>query len=277
MARGRRKKARISLVFGDALKAAREKEKLSTTELGRRIEKSDAIISRYESGQQLPPKTTLEALEREVKVSLRAEWEQVKPEWDRLIQERKIKRAKEKNVDKSRVVDNQRSMSIKIEGYIAAGEGVVNFDDSYESITIPIEMLHRPQLPAFALRVKGDSMIDEFIVDGDVIILQAYTPPQNGMIVAALIDGDRAVCKRWYKFRNQVELLSANPNYPVPIKRPANKVAFKGVLVGLLRFPPLRPAESKSPPNHPTSFGGRFNIDDDEEARGTGTHDNTNS
>lgn len=56
----------------------------------------------YESGQQLPPRTTLDALEREVKTSLRKEWEKVKPEWDRLVKGRKAKRAAKPKGKKSK-------------------------------------------------------------------------------------------------------------------------------------------------------------------------------
>jgi transcriptional regulator with XRE-family HTH domain len=92
MARNRSKKAIVSLLFGDALKAARKNVGLSQVELSRRIEKSDATISRYESGLEFPPKTTLEAIEREVKASLQQEWITVKPEWEKL----KADKAKEK-------------------------------------------------------------------------------------------------------------------------------------------------------------------------------------
>lgn len=83
--------------FGDALKAAREDAGLSHEELARRIDKSVGLLSMYETGQRFPPQTTLEAIEREVKINLRAIWEKYKPEWDRLMRERREQRDAEQN------------------------------------------------------------------------------------------------------------------------------------------------------------------------------------
>lgn len=67
---------------------------MSTIELGRLIDKSDTIISYYEGGLRLPPKTTLEAIERELKTNLRTPWERVKPIWDEYLRKQKaLKRA----------------------------------------------------------------------------------------------------------------------------------------------------------------------------------------
>jgi transcriptional regulator with XRE-family HTH domain len=94
MPRNRSNNPFIPLDFGDALKAARKAQKLTTTELAHRIDKTDPSISRYESGQGLPPKTTLEAIERAVKRSLRKEWERVRPFWQAYLKKRKEEQKK---------------------------------------------------------------------------------------------------------------------------------------------------------------------------------------
>lgn len=98
--RERKKGAVIPLDFGNALKAARD-EKFSTTEVGWMIGKSDAIISMYEGGLQLPPETTMEALENKLEASLRPAWEKVKPAWEEFKRRRKEGRTKERPVQPS--------------------------------------------------------------------------------------------------------------------------------------------------------------------------------
>jgi transcriptional regulator with XRE-family HTH domain len=99
MARNRSNKSPISLDFGNALKEAREHEGLSHEELAQRLDMSPAIISLYETGQRFPKKTTLGALEREVKASLIAQWGKVKPEWDKHIEKQKSQRKSKKVVN----------------------------------------------------------------------------------------------------------------------------------------------------------------------------------
>jgi repressor LexA len=87
----------------------------------------------------------------------------------------------------------------------------------------------------FALRVRGDSMIDEQIRDHDLIVLQSQQTADNGQTVVALIDATDATVKRFYGGRNQVRLEPANPNYKPIIVRPPERVQVQGVVVGVIR------------------------------------------
>lgn len=84
----------------------------------------------------------------------------------------------------------------------------------------------------FCLRVKGDSMIDDHIAEGDYVIVRKQTDCRDGDIVVARIDGDEATLKRYYKETHRVRLEPANKGMK-PIF--SNKVALEGVVVGVIR------------------------------------------
>ena len=126
----------------------------------------------------------------------------------------------------------EEKYEIPLLGVVAAGapiEAVLN----YETVYIPRDMKRDGRM--FALRVRGDSMIDEQIRDGDFIILQAQQTAENGQTVVALIDGTDATVKRFYGGRNQIRLEPANPNYEPIIVRPPQRAQIQGVVVGVIR------------------------------------------
>src|SRR5207248_11726736 len=121
---------------------------------------------------------------------------------------------------------------IPLLGVVAAGapiEAVLN----YETVYIPRDMMRDGRM--FALRVRGDSMIDEQIRNNDFIILQSQQTAENGKTVVALIDGSDATVKRFYGSRNQVRLEAANPRYKPIMIRPPERVQIQGVVVGVIR------------------------------------------
>ena len=121
---------------------------------------------------------------------------------------------------------------IPLLGVVAAGapiEAVLN----YETVCIPRDMMREGRM--FALRVRGDSMIDEQIRDHDVIILNSQQTAENGQTVVALIDGSDATVKRFYGGRGQVRLEPANPSYKPIVVRPPERVQIQGVVVGVIR------------------------------------------
>jgi repressor LexA len=126
----------------------------------------------------------------------------------------------------------EESYEIPLLGVVAAGEpieAVLN----YEMVSIPRDMLSQGRM--FALRVRGDSMIDEQIREDDFIILQSQPTAENGQTVVALIDGSDATVKRFYGGRNQVRLEAANPRYKPIVIRPPERVQIQGVVVGVIR------------------------------------------
>lgn len=127
---------------------------------------------------------------------------------------------------------HEDNYEIPLLGIVAAGapiEAVLN----HETVSIPRDMLRPGRM--FALRVRGDSMIDEQIREGDFIVLQSQQTADNGQTVVALIDGSDATVKRFYVGRNQVRLEAANPLYKPIVIRPPERVQIQGLVVGVIR------------------------------------------
>ncbi len=121
---------------------------------------------------------------------------------------------------------------IPLLGVIAAGrpiEAVL----SQETVCITRDMLGRGR--TFALRVRGDSMIDEQIRDGDLIIVESRQTAENGQTVVALIDGSDATVKRFYKEWSRVRLEPANARYRTIIIKPPTRVGIQGIVIGVIR------------------------------------------
>lgn len=121
---------------------------------------------------------------------------------------------------------------IPLLGVIAAGRPIEAIL-AQESICIPRDMLGKGR--TFALRVKGDSMTGEGILDGDSIIVESRRTAENGQTVVALVDGSDATVKRFYKERGQVRLEAANPRYKPIIIKPSDRVEIQGIVIGVLR------------------------------------------
>ena len=119
-------------------------------------------------------------------------------------------------------------------GRIAAGAPLDAVEDA-EAITVPRFLLGsvRPS-DVYALRVTGDSMIDEHICDGDIALIENRTEARDGEIVVALVEGARATLKRLFRFGPEVELRPANSNLR-PIRLHASRVQVQGIFRGLLR------------------------------------------
>jgi repressor LexA len=135
---------------------------------------------------------------------------------------------------KARTIRVLKPMGIPILGAIAAGSVVESFTDSVEQLDFSSTLL-RPG--DYALRVRGDSMIDALIDDGDVVIMRPVPDPKalkNGTIVAARVNGDGTTLKYYHRKGNQVALKPANRNY-TPIEAAATDVEVQGVLVGVWR------------------------------------------
>ena len=115
-------------------------------------------------------------------------------------------------------------------GEVAAGRPLEPFEHP-EPIEIPPSLLRGGE--NFALRVRGDSMIDDGIHDGDIVIVRRQSTAENGQTVVALVDGE-ATIKKYFRRGQRVELLPANPQVP-PIVVEWGDVLIRGVVVGLIR------------------------------------------
>jgi repressor LexA len=125
-----------------------------------------------------------------------------------------------------------RSTFVPLMGRIAAGVPISAIQDHSANINVPPEMLGGGE--HFALEVKGDSMIEAGIFEGDTVIIRKGETAINGDIVVALVDDEEATLKRLRKKGESVALEAANPIYETRIFGP-DRVRVQGKLVGLLR------------------------------------------
>ncbi|GHA12071.1 LexA repressor [Devosia pacifica] len=125
-----------------------------------------------------------------------------------------------------------RSVSVPVMGRIAAGVPIEAIQTHSHTITIPPEMLGTGE--HYALEVRGDSMIEAGIFDGDTVLIRKQDSAGTGEIVVALVDDEEATLKRLRRKGNSVALEAANPAYETRIFGP-ERVKVQGRLVGLLR------------------------------------------
>lgn len=125
-----------------------------------------------------------------------------------------------------------RRDEIPLLGTVAAGQPIEAIL-SHDTISVPPDLHGRGR--TFALRVRGDSMIDEHIQDGDIIIVTSQKTADNGQVVVALIDGNYATVKKFYHETDFIRLEPANPQFkPIFIKTP-ERIQIQGVVTGLIR------------------------------------------
>ena len=132
------------------------------------------------------------------------------------------------------------AVPVPVLGNIAAGEPLPIpsseswASDEFENIDLPTS-LTKGKDNVYALRVKGTSMIDAFVADGDLILLEPISQPENGDMVAAwLTDREEVTLKRFYLEGDKVRLQPENSTMD-PITVPADKVAVRGRVVGVVR------------------------------------------
>ena len=125
-----------------------------------------------------------------------------------------------------------RAAIVPLMGRIAAGVPISAIQDHSNNIAVPPEMLSGGE--HFALEVKGDSMIDAGIFDGDTVLIRKGDTAHNGDIVVALVDDEEATLKRLRRKGDSIALEAANAAYETRIFGP-DRVRVQGRLVGLLR------------------------------------------
>jgi repressor LexA len=125
-----------------------------------------------------------------------------------------------------------RAIELPLLGYVAAGVPIEAVASS-ESISVP-EALVTGKRDTYVLRVRGDSMIDEQIRDGDWVVVEDRRSADNGEMVIALIGGQDATLKKFYKENGRVRLQPANPTMQ-PIVVDPDSVQIQGVVVGVMR------------------------------------------
>ena len=126
-----------------------------------------------------------------------------------------------------------RPVAVPVMGRIAAGTPIEAIQTRSHTISMPPEMLSATG-EHFALEVRGDSMIEAGILDGDMALLKRTDAADTGDIVVALIDDEEATLKRFRRRGASIALEPANTAYEVRIL-PPNRVRIQGKLVGLFR------------------------------------------
>jgi len=121
---------------------------------------------------------------------------------------------------------------IPLMGIVAAGQPIEAIL-SHDTIAVPKDWQGHGR--TFALRVRGESMIDENIQDGDIIIVQSQKTAENGQVVIALIDGNYATVKKFYREPEFIRLEPANPQYKPIFIKTEERIQIQGVVRGLIR------------------------------------------
>jgi repressor LexA len=121
--------------------------------------------------------------------------------------------------------------ALPLYGYIAAGSPIEAISNP-ESIDVPVQL--RTSNPCYVLEVRGDSMIEEGILDGDWVVIEHRNRARNGEIVVALVDGEEATLKRLEQRPDEVVLHPANSSLSAMHFNP-EQVQIQGVLVGQMR------------------------------------------
>lgn len=130
-----------------------------------------------------------------------------------------------------KVSEALKGIELPILGYIAAGQPISTYTDPNMSVNVPTSMLSGKKR-SYVLQVKGDSMIEDGILDGDYVIIEEQNFANNGEIVVALLENGLATLKRFFKEANRIRLEPANaamePIYTTEVK-------IQGKCVGVIR------------------------------------------
>ena len=133
----------------------------------------------------------------------------------------------------SELVPQSRSVDIHVLpviGEIAAGGPIEAYQDASETLSVP-EML-APSGDAYVLRVRGDSMVDAHIADGDFVVIRPQQSARNGDIVVAQVEENAVTLKQFFREKGRVRLQPANDAYPAMFY---DDVRIQGKLIGVIR------------------------------------------
>ncbi len=144
-----------------------------------------------------------------------------------------IKRAwnRSRSVELVQTKAGGRAVELPLLGFVAAGAPIEAVATA-ESIAVPEDLVGKKD--TYVLRVRGESMIDEQIRDGDFVIVEDRKTAENGEMVIALLGGSDVTLKKFYRENGQIRLQPANPNMQALIV-PADQLQVQGVVVGVMR------------------------------------------
>lgn len=128
-------------------------------------------------------------------------------------------------------VTTSRSLEVPMLGRVTAGQPI-QMNEIPETVSLPESMIGKGE--TFVLEVRGDSMIDEAIKDGDLVIVEKRSTANNGDMVIACIENEEVTLKRIYKEGSRVRLQPSNPSMS-PIIIENCDVTIKGIVIGVMR------------------------------------------
>ena len=123
-------------------------------------------------------------------------------------------------------------IAIPLLGWVAAGQPVDLYEHQ-EQVSVPVSMVRRN---SYALKVRGHSMVDDNIQDGDIIVVEKRETASNGESVVAMINGEQVTLKKFYIEASGIRLQPANPDME-PIYLKNEEVQILGIVAGVIRMP----------------------------------------
>ena len=172
---------------------------------------------------------TLQEIADELGISKITVFEHVESLLKKGMLTRRSNKARSLELTSSVRLPDERPTLMPLVGRIAAGAPI-------EAIEVPdsidLEEVFASRRPVRVLTVTGDSMIDEHIRDGDLVVYEERSNPRNGDTVVALVNGEEATLKKFFKEKNRIRLQPANEDYE-PIY--ARDVQVQGVVIGVIR------------------------------------------
>ena len=196
--------------FSNILRQLRISDNLTQKQLADALGLAFSTISMYERGEREPDFETMEAIADYFNVTM-----------DYL-------HGKTNNISFENIIPLPNMNKIPLLGTIACGEPILAEENIESEINIPEDIR-----ADFALRCKGDSMVDARIMDGDIVYIRQQPTVNNGEIAAVLI-GDEATLKRVYLSANTVTLMPCNPKYQpfVYTNEQLNEIRILGKAIG---------------------------------------------
>ena len=185
------------------------------------------IIRDYRKSEGYSP--TLQEMADELGISKITVFEHVEALLEKGLLTRRSNKARSLALTSSVRLPDERPTLLPLVGRIAAGQPI-------EAIEVPdavdMEDIFTSRHPVRVLTVTGDSMVDEHIRDGDMVVYEDRSNPRNGDTVVALVGGEEATLKKFYKEKNRVRLQPANEAYKPIYTR---NVQIQGVVIGVIR------------------------------------------
>lgn len=137
---------------------------------------------------------------------------------------------KQSSVKAEPAISSSQTIALPVAGLITAGEPIEAIEDRTQTLDVPQELIRNDN--SYILKVKGDSMIESLIADGDYVVVEKKEHANNGDIVVALLEDGTATLKEFHKEKNYIRLQPRNKSYK-PLK--VRSVVIQGTVAGIIR------------------------------------------